>query len=177
MFAVAVFLGLVAASSARPQFVEMFNMASAMRSQEETMTQVRMFQNKSAKTSYFPYHDTWKQFKIEYGKSYESPEIEQGRKAIFMENVKIIELHNIKFNNREKSYFLDINQFADMTNDEFRAFNGFGKTMAPKAHRACSSFLGFSGIKLPSTVDWRKRGYVTPVKNQKQCGSCWAFST
>ena len=48
------------------------------------------------------------------GRQYGSQVEESYRYQTFLSNVKQIELHNAKFQNGQKSYWMGINQFADM---------------------------------------------------------------
>ncbi|XP_052808419.1 procathepsin L-like isoform X2 [Mya arenaria] len=113
-------------------------------------------------------------FKQVHSRVYADQWEEQYRRGIFEAHVSHIKDHNKKYSNGEKSYFLGVNQFTDMTHKEFlQLYTGHIKDR--QQHNA-STYLSPSNILLPDQVDWRQKGYVTPVKNQGQCGSCWSFS-
>lgn len=113
-----------------------------------------------------------------HGKTYNSNglEIEKERRfEIFKENLKFIDEHN----SGNHSYRVGLNKFADLSNDEYRSVYLGTRTDAKRrfVKSQNGAFSNRYAVKngedgmLPESVDWRKRGAVTPIKDQGSCGN------
>jgi len=116
----------------------------------------------------------WEEFKKKYNKTYDKASEESLRHAIWGNNTLLIHEHNKLFHAGNSTFRLGPNSNMDLTAKEFATkFNGYKK----KTEFTSISEESNVDIKdLPASVNWVKKGYVTPIKNQQQCGSCWAFS-
>lgn len=118
---------------------------------------------------------TFEQWMAQFGRTYGDNAEKERRLTIFVKNLLFVNNFNSQGN---KTYKLSVNLFSDMANEEFLGlYTGF---QAPNVTLNSSSFRGQRNIKsfryqdlsetdVPTRIDWREQGAVTPVKEQGQC--------
>lgn len=126
---------------------------------------------------------SFEQYQTDFGKGYESPQDYDDSENVFRENLSRILEHNHEYLQGTHKHVLGVNHFTDVPEKELPT--GYIKPSASAGTTAEARRLKINDLPfavdavsaLPESVDWRKQGVTTPIKNQGGCGSCWAFAS
>jgi C1A family cysteine protease len=111
------------------------------------------------------------EYQAKYNKNYPPEEVPL-RYENFVKSIERIQAKNAKSSN----VVYGLNKFSDMTPEEFKS-QVLMRKHSIRHHDKPVLEPKIEASAVPTSIDWRPLGAVTPVKNQEQCGSCWAFST
>jgi cathepsin L len=112
-------------------------------------------------------------FQSDFGKVYSTAAERSERFGIFSANLREFKRHNESGQKWKKG----VTKFADLTDEEFKSKYLGGYVRNPSPTFAPKKKTDFDPSALPTSIDYRKIGAVTPAKDQGSCGSCWAFAT
>ena len=128
----------------------------------------------AATTTALSAKDLFEQWKTENFKKYQSPKEEQLRFNQWLKNKDFVDQHMLEYAAGKHTYTVGMNEFADLSGAEFA--NLYLSKVRGSHPPMCTYSSIAANSSVPTSVDWRDSGAVTAIKNQGQCGSCWAFS-